>query len=352
MSPPEIDPKELTPIVAEALNESVDEVLDWEVQEIQGGTVGEVHLVEGHARTWEMEIRPWSLVLKIQRKWARWGDPESWRREMWLYQSDLYETLPATLRVPSCFHVFERSESEIWMWLEKVGGKSGKEMSTTDYGLAARHLGHFQGRFLVDRELPQDSRLSTRRWVAKTLADWSTEAFVWLEQIREESSSAFPKDLVEDTLRLWTDRDRFLDVVDGLPRTLCHRDFNPANLFVDQEAGLTYAIDWDCAGIGALGEDIADLVGEALVFEDFDPTQIEELKEIVLSEYLSGLREAGWEWEYRDLLVSYDVHSSLQWCFRIPWRVKDGKEPEKQEQYRRAQRYMLDLANEARDLIG
>ena len=46
--------------------------------------------------------------------------------------------------------------------------------------------GRLQGRYLVDRAIPAHPWLSTRRWVAKTLVEWGTEAFVWLENNRRD----------------------------------------------------------------------------------------------------------------------------------------------------------------------
>lgn len=59
---------------------------------LQGGTVGNVHLVSGTAETAEGEKLPYRIVLKIQKKWERYGDPGSWRREYDLYSSDLGAT--------------------------------------------------------------------------------------------------------------------------------------------------------------------------------------------------------------------------------------------------------------------
>jgi len=169
------------------------------------------------------------------------------------------------------------------------------------------------------------------------------------------SDRVFPREVVEGLLQLWAERDAFLDLLDKVPRTLCHRDFNAANLFVRgdaEEGGQTVAIDWDCAGIGTIGEDIADLVGEALVFFAFDPTQAGKLKETVLSSYLAGLREVGWRGDHQLLRLGYTVNSPLQWCFRIACRAQNTDDREMKDRYIEVQRFMLDLANEARDLFA
>lgn len=81
---------------------------------------------------------------------------------------------------------------------------------------------------------------------------------------------------------------RFLDIVDSLPRTVCHRGYNAGNLFVQRDKNMgeqTSVIDWDCTSIGGIGEDIADMIGEALIFYDFDLGEAEDLKESVLAHY-------------------------------------------------------------------
>ncbi len=145
--------EELTPIVRKALDNETVEVTEWQFQLLQGGTVGEVYLLEGKARSDSADLPadnrnatvPWSLILKIQRQWRRSGDPECWKREKMLYQSDLFDALPDSLRVPLCFGISERDQDEIWLWLEEAAGKTGTRMSLDEYCLAARHLAHYQG---------------------------------------------------------------------------------------------------------------------------------------------------------------------------------------------------------------
>ncbi len=89
------------------------------------------------------------------------------------------------------------------------------------------------------------------------------------------------------------DQSRLLDVLDGLPRTLCHRDLHPANLFVDGNDA-TVAIDWSFVGIGALGEDAGNLVPDSVLDFHVDPRRIDDLYELVARGYDAGLRDAGW----------------------------------------------------------
>lgn len=179
-----IDEDTITPIVQMALKDESVEVTQWQRQPLQGGTVNLVYLLEGESRAHppdsstdnQTPIIPWSVILKIQRQWERGGDPECWQREMMLYQSDLFDTLPETLTVPCCFDIIKKDQNEIWYWMEVVAGKTDTQMSFEDYCLAARHLAHFQGRYLAGQSLPPYPWFSTRRWLANTVSCWGTDA--------------------------------------------------------------------------------------------------------------------------------------------------------------------------------
>lgn len=52
----------------------------------------------------------------------------------------------------------------------------------------------------------------------------------------------------------------------NLPAVFCHRDFWTENIFLSE--GKIRLIDWDCAGIGYAGEDIASLAFDEIGTED------------------------------------------------------------------------------------
>ena len=89
------------------------------------------------------------------------------------------------------------------------------------------------------------------------------------------------------------DQPLFLDCLDRLPRTVCHYDLHPANLFADGE-GSTVAIDWAFVGLGAIGEDAGNLVPDSVLDFHVDPSQIDALYELAAGSYHRGLRDAGW----------------------------------------------------------
>ncbi len=105
--------------------------------------------------------------------------------------------------------------------------------------------------------------------------------------------SWFPDPPTEPLQAMRRDRSHFLDALDALPRTLCHLDLHPANLFGDND-GSTTAVDWAFIGVGAIGEDVGNLVPDAVLDFHVDPVLIDDLYETVWNGYTAGLRDAGW----------------------------------------------------------
>ena len=103
---------------------------DYQTMQLQGGTVGNVNLVTGIAETEDGEKLPYRIVLKIQKKWERYGDPNSWRREYDLYCSELGTTFTQALRWPICYHAEMNPEgNEYYLWLEYIDGVTGLDLT-------------------------------------------------------------------------------------------------------------------------------------------------------------------------------------------------------------------------------
>ncbi len=93
-------------------------------------------------------------------------------------------------------------------------------------------------------------------------------------------------------------RDRLLRLSEALPRTLCHLDVWPHNL-IRRPDGEVVFIDWAFAGDGALGEDVGNLVPDAVFDELLPHERIDELDERLTSAYLRGLHASGWAGDER-----------------------------------------------------
>lgn len=256
------------------------------------------------AGVWRVTGDGWSVVLKLLRHGAgghenwRSGEGEEhwyyWRREALAYESGLLATFAGQLRAARCLLVADRPDGSVALWLEDVGGTRGQDWNLHDYRRAARHLGQAQGEFAAGRPLPPYGWLS-RDWLRAYLSQRDGDRFLvddpaaWaLPRIR----ASMPSSLAAPLREMRAGQEQFLAALDRLPRTVCHLDLHPANLF--SVGGETVVIDWSFVGIGALGEDAGNLVPDAVLDFHMTPEQLDELLETVCAGYVEGLADAGW----------------------------------------------------------
>lgn len=124
----------------------------------------------------------------------------------------------------------------------------------------------------------------------------------------------FRGDSVERTLRLWGERSEFLEVLDSLPHSLCHHDAFRRNLFIRRQPDgrdETVAVDWEIVGKGAIGEEIATLVGVSLASLEFPICQVNEMDAIVFESYVNGLRDVGWDGDERLVRFGFAAAAAL-----------------------------------------
>jgi hypothetical protein len=315
-----IDPTTLTPLVQRALGRQTVQVIDWDVQPIHGGSGGgvfasAVYRCTGQARDQD-ETVPWSLILKTFSPAAD-ADPSSPyypRREADAYRSGWLDDLPGGLAAPACYGVVEHPDGVIWVWLEEVTDDAGPRWPLERYGLAARHLGQFNGACLMEQPLPTWPWFSAR-WLRRVVAK-TAPAIAQLSDVLTHPlvRRLLPGDASARCSRLWAERERLLDALDRLPRTICHLDAFSRNLFSRQgaDADQTVAIDWAFVGRGAVGEEIEPLVCRSLLFNDVELTQAQELDGIVFAGYLDGLRDAGWRGDPRQVRLGYTAAVALR----------------------------------------
>lgn len=197
--------------------------------------------------------------------------------------------------MPACYGVIEQPGGEVWVWLEEVVEDLGAAVAR--YGLAARHLGQFNGTYLVDQPPPTWPWLSAH-WLCITV-ETLTPAMVQLSDVLADPQihQYFPIDGIDRRLRLWAEREHLLDALDQLPHTICHLDAFSSNLFSRRgtNGDQAVAIDWAFVGGGAVGEELEPLICRSLDFGDIEMSQAGELDRIVFAGYLDGLSDAGWQ---------------------------------------------------------
>lgn len=234
---------------------------------------------------------------------------------MLVYQSDLHADLPGGLAAPRCLGITEQVAEEFWLWLEDLGEEEEPAWPLERYALAARHLGEWNGAYLVQRPLPPQPWLSSTACIHQRLA-LAEPGIAELPQLSQQPFFAdlFPDDRLARMLRLWAERQPLLARLEQLPRTLCHRDAFRGNLRVRQGAAgqpQTVALDWAATGIGILGEELVPLFALTLRFFTVEIGRIAELDALIFVGYLEGLRAAGWPGDARLVRFGFTVLAAL-----------------------------------------
>jgi hypothetical protein len=275
-----------------------------------------IYTVTGQACDLDQALS-WSLILKVL--WAQADSDVSdcyyWRREADAYQSGWLDDLPGRLRAPRCFGVVDRPDGACWLWLEEVTDEAGPRWPVERYGLAARHLGQFNGAYLVESSPPSWPWLSSG-WLREAIARAAPAVGVLRRSLEHPLlRRCFPGDTGKAFSDLWTEREVLLSALDRLPHTLCHLDAFRRNLFARLGADgrdQTVAIDWAFVGSGAIGEEIEPLVLRSLAFGEVEPGEAHELDRAVFAGYLDGLRDAGWWGDPRQARLGYTAAAAMR----------------------------------------
>jgi hypothetical protein len=310
----------ITPLVRRAMHSPTVEVSKWSVYPIHSGD-GEGLGVYRFAGTGEDRGQPvgWSLILKAfgaPAEGGEEGDWNYWKREAMAYRSGLLDDLPGGIATPRCLEVEESADGIVRLWLEDVAPANDEPWSLDRYALAARHLGQFNGAYLVERSLPDAQWLSTnwlRGWVGANEA-----AIAHLKQVLDYPlvRQVLPGGVARSFLRLWTERELFLDRLDRLPHTLCHLDAFRRNLLdrrLSDGSHQTLALDWAFMGKGAVGEDLGPLIQASVEFFEAEGIAAQELEEATFQGYLTGLADAGWRGDPQVVRFGYAASTALRY---------------------------------------
>ena len=277
-------------IQAETLTHALSKMLetkiisaDCQTKQLHGGTLGDVRLVTGMAVTADGVKQPYGIVLKIQKKWERYGDPNSWRREYDLYASDLDTAFTDAFRWPKCYHA-ELKHDETHLWMEYIDGVSGLDLTGDMYERAALELGRFQGRLYAQKPAVLQSLTNLSK--VEFMKNFYLRYRSW-DQVYHYIRSAdcdIPEHLCRMLIDVDAHSDEIFNRIERLPILLCHRDFWVANIFCSD--GKIVLIDWDTAGWGYMGEDIASLIAD-----EADVEHMAEYCQKCVAAYYKGFSE-------------------------------------------------------------
>lgn len=252
--------------------------------------------------------------------WTASPDPTHWnywRREADVYIQDLAQWFrpdgidaPRLLAVPcpgsgaqAPVAGHRTEDGTVVLWLAWEDGTPGPQLGIDGLAAFVEALGRTQGR-LADGGPDAAVRAATP-WLSRGfLADYADSKPVDEARLADDRAWAAPRVAHhlgrwrDDLRRLHHDRGRFYAMAARCPRTLCHLDVWPANL-ARRHDGTFVLFDWAFCGDGALGEDIANLIPDA-IFDLLYPTEdLEDITHAVEAAYLVGLREGGWDGDER-----------------------------------------------------
>jgi hypothetical protein len=251
-----------------------------------------------------------------------------WRRESLVYEHDLPGRLAGSgIVAPLLLGRFDRPDGTIALWFDDARGVRGTEWAPERYAAAARSLGFAQAQLVPDE--PWLSRgflrdyAAWRRSAAWRQGDWSglDDDAAWAQPLVR---AHFPPELRVELVRLHADREWLVRVSESLPRTLCHLDVWPENLFAPNEEE-TMLVDWEFAGDGALGEDIGNLVPESALDLFRPAAELPALDALVFRAYLDGLRANGWDGDERVVRLGMCA-SAVKYDWLVPFMLERAAE--------------------------
>ncbi len=313
---------DLTGPVRRALGSESAIPADWQLHHLGGGRgeiTGGVYRIAGRGHDQGHPVS-WSLVLKVVPEPDEDDDPTAynyWKREFRIYQAGLLADL-AGITAPRCWGTRDRPGEGTWLWLEDIAGPHHETWRDRDYAQAARNLGQFNAANLKKRPLPRGAWLSDRmlRKGCAFFGPYMRHLPATLDHplVRQ----VCPAEQATRLERLWMAREALLRKVEDLPQTFCHFDAIRRNLY-RSEGTRTVALDWEWAGIGALGEDLAPLVAGSLCMGDAAAADGRHLDAVAFTGYMDGLLEAGWRGDAAEVRFAYSAASALRYRLWGAW---------------------------------
>jgi hypothetical protein len=325
--PPVLDRPALRRVVRGVLGSAAAEPLDWSLEPVDYPVVWQgshVHRVRGTA-TDAGRTRPWRAVLKVLRRPVGGGDglwqpgltPEGysyWRREADLYRDGVLDRTWGDFRPPLCYGVDEPDPDTVHLWLEEVEETVGHDWPLARHALAARHLGQFNGRYLVREPVLRHPSFG-RGYRLSPDAERRTEEDLASERWQHPAVRAvFPPAAVARIRRVWAARSVLLRALERAPTVFVHRDAFRNNLIACRDR--TVAVDWALAGPGHLGEDLYKMVKNDAEFVRA-PAPAKEMDAACFGGYLDGLCDAGWTGDPRVARLGYAATTLFQTPYRL-----------------------------------
>lgn len=231
-----------------------------------------------------------------------------WNRELLAYSSGLTDSFSDVgLRGPRLLDTVQWPDDSVELLLEDVAGRSGGELTLEDHRRINHKLGRAQASAMVtlgDESIPSGQRAWTsvpwlsKNWIrqyASTRLNRPTvyaDKSLWEHPVVVEGFGADRHVIRQGFGELYASANKWFDLLEALPQTLCHLDFWPNNAIAASD-GTDVLIDWAFVGWGAVGEDPGNWIPDS-VFDHFvEPEEIDALESTVWDAYRMGLESHG-----------------------------------------------------------
>ncbi len=241
-----------------------------------------------------------------------------WSREALAYAARVTDAFASGgIRGPELLDVVESADGSIQLQLEDVDGRSGHDLEVGDHvrfaaglGLAQGNLSSSGARFATDgaSSRPFLSSGWVRSYALSRPAGPAIhdDPAAWEHPVVVEGFGDDRHRLRHRFGELYRQAPAWFDLLESLPRTLCHLDYWPNNAiaaggsageggasagFVDVDDVL---IDWAFVGDGAVGEDPGNWVPDTILDHFMEPEEVASLDSAVWGAYAAGLEESGW----------------------------------------------------------
>jgi hypothetical protein len=298
------------------------EMLRFNPNNATTGTVERIHSADGSTRILK-QLRRAGTVTGAPAHWTAsttTADWNYWAREAEVYSDPrLRGSLADTgLDIPAAEVIVREDATELW--LEDVPGTVGTEFELLDHVAVAAGLGRWQARPLLPAPA-WASRGFLRSYATTRPADYQLidDDSAWDQPLIRGN---WPADLRDGWARLLAHQNDLFDVMEQLPRTLCHLDAWVSNV-IRRPSGDIVLLDWAFAGDGAVGEDLGNYLPDA-VFDLFWPAErLAELEAVCWPAYLGALRERGWSGSDREARLGV-VASCVKYVWLVPGLLKQA----------------------------
>jgi hypothetical protein len=303
-----------------------------------------------------------SLVLKIVKHgddpdpnalWVSGSEPSHrnyWKREWLAYSSGFLDSLPGELRAPRTLLVTEPSPDEGWIWMEDVEGRPGSEWEVDDYDSVAFDLGTTQAAYASGRSMLPGQPWLSRHWLSGWVEALGQRIDALDDDAMWQQESQAPMKALRTRVRaVWEAREQLVAIVEAAPATVVHLDFWPTNLIAADD-GTTVALDWSQVGIGAVGQDLDQLILDPVWMQVLPDGSLDALQTHVLRGYTSGLRSSGFDLGGADVESWYAAAAGVHYAPMAAFAALEANDPDRvtNSEQRHGIPYAAIAANKAR----